>query len=110
MTRRRWIYRNGEAIEVGLDYAPEPVGPLVIGDLPSYRSPVTGLWVDGRVQRREDLKRSGSRPYEGREQELKEAARQTRYAEERQDRAIERTAREVFHQLPPQKRRILEGR
>lgn len=109
--RRRWIYpRNGEPFEVSQDYAAEPMAPLVFGDLPSYRSPVTGQWIDGKVQRREDLKRTGSRPYEGREQELKEAARHTRYAEEKQDRAIERTAREVFHQLPPEKRRILEGR
>ena len=108
--KRRWIYRDGEAIEVSQDYVPEPRGPLVFGDLPSYRSPVTGLWVDGRVQRREDLKRTGSRPYEGRDQEQKEAARQAQYAEQRLEQSIEHSARVAFHQLPPEKRRILEGR
>lgn len=35
--------------------------PMVMPDTPSYISPVTGLEVDGRVARREDLKRSGCR-------------------------------------------------
>ena len=35
--------------------------PQVYGDLPEYLSPVTGLPVDGRYARREDLKRSGCR-------------------------------------------------
>ncbi len=35
--------------------------PMVMGDLPEYISPVTGKPVDGRVARREDLKRSGCR-------------------------------------------------
>ena len=30
-------------------------------DLPAYRSPVTGAWIDGRAARREDLTRSNSR-------------------------------------------------
>lgn len=35
--------------------------PQVNGDIPEYLSPVTGLPVDGRAARREDLKRSGCR-------------------------------------------------
>ena len=73
--RRRFVQRNGELIEVTADYVAEPRTPLIFGDLPPYQSPVTGLWVDGRVARREDLKRTGSRPYEGLQQEKKEAAR-----------------------------------
>ena len=108
MTRKRYIYRNGEAIEVTADYVTEPRGPLIFGDLPSYQSPVTGKWIDGRVQRREDLKRTGSRPYEGRDQELKEAARQEQYRDRALDAKIEKSAAETFYQLPPEKRRILE--
>lgn len=35
--------------------------PYVRGDLPAYKSPVTGKVVDGRAARREDLARSGCR-------------------------------------------------
>lgn len=108
MTRKRWVYIDGEAIEVSADYAPEPKGPLVFGDLPSYQSPVTGKWVDGRVQRREDLKRTGSRPYEGLEQEKKEVARQQRYAEQKLDASLTKSVSEAFYQMSPEKRRILE--
>ena len=37
----------------------------VQADLPGYESPTTGKWIEGRAARREDLKRSGARPYEG---------------------------------------------
>lgn len=109
MTRRRWIYPgNGEPpFEVGADYVPEPKGPLVFGDTPGYQSPITGLWVEGKVARREDLKRSRSRPYEGREQELKEAARQRAYSDAKLDESLTKTASEAFYQLPPRKREIL---
>lgn len=41
---------------------PGPVAmPYITSDLPAYRSPVTGKMVDGRYDRREDLKRSGCR-------------------------------------------------
>lgn len=111
MTRRRWIYPgNGAApIEVGEDYVPEPVAPLVFGDLPGYQSH-TGRWVEGRVARRDDLKRSGSRPWEGLAQEQKEASRQKAYASERLDAALTKTASESFYQLPPSKRALLTGR
>jgi hypothetical protein len=35
--------------------------PYVRGDLPPYRSPVTGKVIEGRAARREDLARSGCR-------------------------------------------------
>lgn len=109
--KRRWIYpKGGEPFEVTADYVPDPKTPLIFGDLPSYQSPVTGLWVDGRVARREDLKRTGSRPWEGKEQEQKEAARQERYAEQKLDASLTKTASEAFYQLPPSKRAILTGR
>jgi len=31
--------------------------PTVIGDIPAYKSPVTGEWVDGRRARRYDLEK-----------------------------------------------------
>lgn len=57
--RRRWIYQNGEAIEVGQDYVPEPRSPLVMGDIKPYQSVVTGEEIGGRRQHREHLKAHG---------------------------------------------------
>lgn len=105
--RRRFVQRNGELVEVSADYQPEPRTPLVFGDLPGYQSQASGLWVEGRVARREDLKRTGCRPWEGLQQEQKEAQRQVRYVEERQDASLTKTASEAFYQLSPSKRATL---
>lgn len=99
---------KGELIEVSADYVEDrPMAPLVFGDLPSYQSPVTGLWVDGRVARREDLKRTGCRPYEGLDQEKKEAARQQAYQEQKLDQTVHEAVSRTFYQMPPEKREIL---
>lgn len=109
MARRRFVQRNGELIEVGLDYVPEPKGPMVIGDLPAYQSPIDGKPVEGRAQRREDLKRSGCRPWEGMAAEKKEAARQQEYQRQHLESRLHDTAMRTFYELSPEKRRILTG-
>ena len=109
MTRRRYVQINGELVEVSPDYMPEPRGPMVFGDLPEYQSPVTGMIVAGRRARREDLKRTGSRPWEGLDQEKKEATRKIEYREQKLDASLTRAAGEAFYQLPPSKRAILRG-
>lgn len=63
--------------------------PMIMTDLPGYESPVTGKWIEGRKARLEDLRRTGSRPYEGFEQEKKEADRQRAYQEHEQDVALD---------------------
>lgn len=83
---------------------------MVIPDTPGYVSPASGLWVEGRRARREDMKRTNSRPFEGVEQEKKEAARRLRYAEERSDRKLDDSVRRAYHQLSPAQRAVLEGR
>ena len=45
------------------------------GDIEPYMSPVTGEMITSRKAHREDLERTGSRVYEGREAEQKEAHR-----------------------------------
>ncbi len=80
----------------------------VQGDLPGYESPVTGKWIEGRVARRDDLKRSGSRPYEGFAVEKREADKRRAEREAKSDAKLEKVIRETFHQLPPAKRRALE--
>lgn len=49
--------------------------PFIIGNMTPYQSPIDGRWINSREQRKEDLKRSGSRPYEGLEVEKREAQR-----------------------------------
>ena len=79
--RRKYVWspERGELVEVPTTFTQEQFAPMVIPDLPGYQSPVTGLWVEGRKQRREDLKRTNSRPFEGIEQERKEAQRRVAY-------------------------------
>lgn len=80
---------------------------MVIPDLPDYESPIDGRVVHGRSGRREDFKRSQTRPYEGREQEAKEAARHAAYAEQHNDRSIDVSVRRALAELHPDTRRAL---
>jgi hypothetical protein len=117
MARYRYVYKGGKVIaefhndtlvHAEPEYYGEPVDThLVVPDLPGYVSPVTGLWVEGRVARREDLKRSGSRPYEGREQELKEVARHKEYEAQRNEQRMEAAVRTAWAQMSPSTRRQL---
>lgn len=81
----------------------------VQGDLPGYQSPTTGRWIEGRAARRDDLARSGARPWEGLAAEKKEAERRKRDAEQKFDRKLDATVRETWNSMSPAKRRILEG-
>jgi hypothetical protein len=105
--RKHWRAPGGEPFEVSPDFVPEPDAPLIFGDLPDYQSPVTGLWVSGRAGRREDLRRTGSRPWEGLQAERKEAARREQYQEAKLDQAIDHAVKREYYNLPPQKREIL---
>lgn len=80
----------------------------VQADLPGYQSPTTGRWIEGRAARRDDLKRSGARPWEGFDQEKKEAQKRLADREAKSDAKLEKVIRESYHALPPAKRRALE--
>jgi hypothetical protein len=58
MTRRRFVYIDGEAHEVGADYVAEPRSPFphVRGDLPDFVSPIDGKTYSGRAGLREHCK------------------------------------------------------
>jgi hypothetical protein len=107
--KKRYVQIDGELVEVTKDYS-EPVAPMVWGDLPAYESPVTGQMVEGRVQRREDLKRTNSRPWEGLEAERKEAERRKQYLAQQEEKSLEKAAWSAYFQLSPRKREILRGR
>lgn len=98
-----------ELIEIDPNYVPERKAPAVFGDLPGYQSPVSGLWIDGRRARRDDLRRHNCRPWEGMTQERKEADRRRKYQEEKLDRGLEEAARKAFQQMDAPKRKVLEG-
>ncbi len=106
--RKRYVQINGKLVEVSPDYAPEPVAPTVWGDLPGYESPATGLWVEGRAQRREDLKRSGCRPWEGMAAEKAEANKWKAEQAAKREAALNEAAHRAWYQLAPSKRRLLE--
>jgi hypothetical protein len=78
-------------------------GPFIIPDIEPYDSPIDGRIINSRHQRREDFKRHNCRPYEGREQEEKEAARQRAYGDKKADAiftdAIERTMADMPRHL-----------
>jgi hypothetical protein len=65
MTRRRFRYDpvSKEMVEIGV-VNDDTMGMMIVGDLPDYTSPVDGKVVSGRVQRRDDLKRTGCREYD----------------------------------------------
>lgn len=58
--RRRWIYRDGEAIEVTQDWKADPVADHhVMPDIQPYQSMADGSMIMSRSQHREHLKRHG---------------------------------------------------
>lgn len=83
---------------------------FVWDDLPGYESPVTGLWVEGRRARRNDLEATQSRPWEGREQEAKEAARAQADNERRIDQVAERLAHQAWANAPERVRKHFRSR
>jgi hypothetical protein len=109
MTRKRWIQqKNGDLVEVGQDFELESRSTAAIwGEIPEYVSPVTGKVISGRVQRREDMASAGARPWEGKDQEVKEAKRRQAYIDQAADQRLEAAARKAWHSLNPDKRKHL---
>ena len=100
--RRRYVYDPDlkEMVEVNINYKQERVAPDVHFDIPEYVSPVSGKVISSRSSRREDLKRTGSRPYEGREQEIKIANAYRQEQERKADQRMERHVVDVWQHSP----------
>jgi hypothetical protein len=76
-----------------------PRGHFIHRDYEPYQSIIDDTVVSGRRQRRYDMERSGSRPYEGREIEQQEADRFRKYKEEKFERTLEQSLRETANDL-----------
>lgn len=70
--------------------------------MPAYQSPVTNKWIDTPSQRRDDLARTGSRPWEGITSEKKEAQNRAAQLDNDQDKLAEKMAVDAWQQLPEQ--------
>lgn len=81
--------------------------PFVRGDLPGYASPITGEWISGRVQRKEDLRKHGCVEWEPGFAERSAAAHRQR-EEKLESSMLETFDREVAN-LPSRKRDALAG-
>ena len=58
--RRRWVFRNGELVELDLEAVlPPRRGPYIMSDLAEYRSVVTREMITSRSQHREHLRQHG---------------------------------------------------
>ena len=68
----------------------------------SFVSPATGKTISSYAQRREDMKASGCRDWEGRTDENHNAARQKGYDEAALDAKLETTVRTAWANLSPQ--------
>jgi len=79
-----------------------PRGPMVsVKNFDAFESPATGRLVRNERELREDMKVSGCRTYEGKDQEAKEANRylqeQDRKMEKMVEESVEKTAYDIDH-------------
>jgi len=73
---------------------------LDIAPWDAYESPTTGKMITSKAARKIDLAESSCRPYEGLEQERKEAKRQSEYKAEAEDKELTKTIEQSFRELP----------
>ena len=81
-----------------------PMARFDIQPWDAYESPATGKRITSYAERREDMKVSGCRDYEGRESEERHSARQKQYDEQAQEVALDRTVRTAWAQLSPERK------
>lgn len=78
--------------------------PMAIPEITPYQSPITGSWVDSRQQRREDFARNQCRPWEGIEQERKEASRRVQYENQAMNQRIFKAVENDLREMPINKK------
>jgi hypothetical protein len=108
--RRRYVYDDRSKALVQVTPRKGAALHFIQPDLPAYQSPVTGEWIEGRKARREDLQRTNSRPWEGLEQERKEAARHTARQDVKLDQLAEKMAYRAWDAAPERVRKVFRGK
>ena len=104
----RWIDGELTLVAVNGKYlqSEETKSATIFGDLPGYESPIDGKWIEGRKARRNDLARSGCRPWEGLEQEKKEAAKAHASLDRQTDELAEKIAHRAWAEAPERIRKV----
>lgn len=97
--------KTGQLVPKEEFYAQQYDAPFIMGDLPDYESPIDGRVISGRAARREDLRRSGCREWEGMEQEKKEAHRWKVENERKLDQKLEQNLWRAWYSMSPDKRK-----
>lgn len=112
--KARWLEANGryyadpqEGWALKLEMHQNPARSAAVYCMPSYQSPITNKWIDTPSQRRDDLKRNGSRPWEGMAIEKQEAARAKEYEAQRQDAALTKSVEQAYRDLPDSKKQLI---
>lgn len=104
--KRRYVWDKATKQLVEVSAGKPRALHFIQDDLPGYDSPIDGKWIEGRKQRREDLKRSNCRPWEGKEAELKEAARKRAAYEVKLDHLAEKMAHRAWAEAPERIRKV----
>jgi predicted nucleic acid-binding Zn ribbon protein len=81
-----------------------PMGVMDYQPWEAYESPASGKMITSKADRAKDFKATGTRPWEGREQEEKEAARLKAYDEQKMDAELDKTVRQAWASLSPAKK------
>jgi hypothetical protein len=108
--RRRYVYDPTTKEMVEVSARRSEALHFIQPDLPGYESPIDGRWIEGRKARRDDLRRSNSRPYEGFAAEKREADKIRAAATERLNQMANERVERAWAQLPPRMKRVLEGK
>lgn len=74
-----------------------------------YLSPVSGKAITTHRGRVEDLKRTGCRPYEGFASESREAERFRAHEDKKADVRLHDSVARAYHQLSPEKKKVLNA-
>ena len=95
--KQAWLAEKHQVPDLMLDIQPWA----------AYESPASGRMITSRKERRDDMARTNSRPWEGLAVEKQEAARQRAYQEQKSDAKLHEAVSRSFYQLDPKKRREL---
>jgi hypothetical protein len=81
-----------------------PTNVLDIQPWDAFVSPATGKVISSKTQRKEDMKASGCRDWEGMESEKRMSARAKQYDDEALDKKIDATVRTAWANLSPEQK------